>query len=245
MRFFNTDNSVLTHRPLKDTLLRLVVWILGIFFLTILSAVVLTRCALVLSLVFHNRFAPPWCSINTLKSLPAYIRSSFASLLQQLTGYPNIGAVFQNPNRDICLYSWVEKMYQKNISFTPPYSKLCNENGNIMKKKPLKFIVDILLFIDMSSIAVLGILLGLVIPKGRVHPSKKYFLGLHRHEWGDIHFYLSFFLLLLLVFHIWFNWTRMTQSTKHYFGNHWKNCLWGISGAWILVLLLGWIAVRF
>jgi hypothetical protein len=37
-------------------------------------------------------------------------------------------------------------------------------------------------FIDMSSIAVLGILLGFIIPKGKGHLSNNYFLGLHRHE---------------------------------------------------------------
>jgi len=59
MRVLIANNSVLVRKNLKDVLGRLVVWIIGIFFLTILGAVVLTRCALVLSLIFHNRFAPP------------------------------------------------------------------------------------------------------------------------------------------------------------------------------------------
>jgi len=114
-----------------------------------------------------------------------------------------------------------------------------------LKKNTLKYFINTLLFIDMSSIAVLGLLLGFVIPKGKVQPSNKHFLGLHRHEWGDIHLYLSLFLLVLLVFHIWFNWTWIVQTTKRYFGNHWKNFLWAISCGWIIVLLIGWIAVRF
>ena len=114
-----------------------------------------------------------------------------------------------------------------------------------LKKNTLKYFIDILLFIDMSSIAALGLLLGFVIPQGKVHPSDKYFLGIHRHEWGDIHLYLSLFLLVLLVFHIWFNWAWIVQSTKRYFGNHWKNFLWAISCGWIVVLLIGWLAVRF
>jgi len=113
-----------------------------------------------------------------------------------------------------------------------------------MKKNTLKYFIDTLLFIDMSSIAVLGLLLGFVIPKGKVQSSNKYFLGLHRHEWGDIHLYLSLFLLVLLVFHIWFNWTWIVQATKRSFGNHWKNFLWAISCGWIIVLLIGWIAVK-
>jgi hypothetical protein len=106
-------------------------------------------------------------------------------------------------------------------------------------------LINVALFIDMTSIAILGLLLGFVIPKGSVHPSEKYFLGLHRHEWGDIHLYLSLFFLILLFFHIWFNWTWVIQSTKRYLGVHWKNFLWTISFTWIIVLFLGWLAVRF
>lgn len=114
-----------------------------------------------------------------------------------------------------------------------------------MKKNTLKFFIDTLLFIDMSSIAALGLLFGFVIPKGKALPSNKYFLGLHRHEWGDIHLYLSLFLLVLLVFHIWFNWTWIVQSTKRYFGNYWNNFLWLLSCAWIIVLSIGWVVVRY
>ena len=113
-----------------------------------------------------------------------------------------------------------------------------------MKKNTLKYFINTLLFIDMSSIAALGLLLGFVIPKGKALSSNKYFLGLHRHEWGDIHLYLSLFLLVLLVFHLWFNWAWIVQSTKRYFGNHWKNFLWVISCAWIIVLSIGWVVVR-
>ena len=59
MEVLIANNSAPVRKNLKDVLGRLVVWIIGISFLTIFSAVVLTRCALVISLIFHNRFAPP------------------------------------------------------------------------------------------------------------------------------------------------------------------------------------------
>ena len=121
---------------------------------------------------------------------------------------------------------------------------LCIYGENNLKKNTLKYFIDTLLFIDISSIAVLGFLLGFVIPKGEAHSSNKYFLGLHRHEWGDIHLCLSLFLLALLVFHIWFNWTWIVQSTKHYFGTHWEKFLWFILCAWIIVLSIGWIVIK-
>ena len=113
-----------------------------------------------------------------------------------------------------------------------------------MKKIPLKYFIDTILFIDICSIAVIGLFLGFIIPKGNAQQVSKYFLGLHRHEWGDIHLYLSLFLLVLLFFHIWLNWTWIIQSTKRYFGNNWKRALWCFSAAWLLVLFVGWVAIK-
>ena len=114
-----------------------------------------------------------------------------------------------------------------------------------MKKNTLKYLINVTLFIDMTSVTVLGFLLGFVIPKGQGHSSQNYFLGLHRYDWADIHLYLALLLLPLLVFHVWFNWTWVIQSTKRYMGDHWKNFLWAISFAWIIVLIFGWFAVKF
>ena len=113
-----------------------------------------------------------------------------------------------------------------------------------MKNNFLRYLIAVILFIDMCSIAMIGLLLGFIIPEGKAHQASKYFLGLHRHEWGDIHLYLSIFLLVLLFFHIWFNWTWIVQSTKRYFGNNWKNVLWCFSAAWLMVLFIGWVAAR-
>ncbi len=74
-----------------------------------------------------------------------------------------------------------------------------------MKKNALKYIIDVTIFIDMCSVTVIGLLMGFVIPKEK--GGDKYFLSLHRREWGDIHLYLSLFLLVLLFFHVWFNWS--------------------------------------
>ena len=94
----------------------------------------------------------------------------------------------------------------------------------------------------MCSIAVIGLLLGFIIPKEKA--VDKYFLGLHRHEWGDIHLYWSLFLLVLLFFHVLFNWAWIVNSTKRYFGENWRNVLWGFSVGWIAVLFIGWIVVQ-
>jgi multisubunit Na+/H+ antiporter MnhB subunit len=113
-----------------------------------------------------------------------------------------------------------------------------------MKKNTLKYFIDIALFIDMCSIAVIGLLMGFIIPQGKVSQSEKYFLGLHRHDWGDIHLSLSIFLLILLFFHIWLNWTWIVKSTKQYFGKHWKNAILFFCAAWLIILIIGWIVIK-
>ena len=104
--------------------------------------------------------------------------------------------------------------------------------------------IDALLFMDICSIGVIGLLLAFVIPEGRAMAGSKYFLGLHRHDWGDIHLYLSLLLITLLIFHIWFNWTWIVQSTKKYFGHRWKNALWCFAAGWLLVLIIGYSIKR-
>lgn len=111
-----------------------------------------------------------------------------------------------------------------------------------MKKNSIKCLIDALLFIDISSIAVIGGLLAVVIPRGQSARASGHFLGLHRHEWAEIHLYLSMLLLVLLIFHLGFNRGWIVQSTKQVFGTRWKTALWCLAGAWIAVLGLAWMA---
>ena len=113
-----------------------------------------------------------------------------------------------------------------------------------MKKADLQYLVDALLFIAVCSTTAVGLLLGFVIPEGRLRESTKYLLGLHRHEWGDIHLFLSVSFLLLLGIHIALHWTWVIQTTRRHFGDKWKKALWMLSGAWILVLLIAWAVTR-
>ena len=112
-------------------------------------------------------------------------------------------------------------------------------------KKNLKYFNNVLMFVDLTSTAAIGLLMGFVIPSGRQAGENKYFLGLHRHDWGDIHLYLSLFFLVLLGIHIWLNWTWIVQTTKSYVGEYWKNTLYALAGAWLLVLFVAWLVVRF
>jgi len=114
-----------------------------------------------------------------------------------------------------------------------------------VKKNTVKYLLDALLFVDISSMAALGFLLAFVIPRGRPQIFSTYFLGLHRHQWTDIHLFLSLFLVPLLFFHILLNWTWVVQSSKRYLGSRWRQFLWAVSTAWILILFAGYITARF
>ena len=105
-----------------------------------------------------------------------------------------------------------------------------------MKKSDWQYLIDTLLFIFIMGIVLIGFLLGLVIPKGpSVAESAKYFLGLHRHGWGDIHFYLSIAFTTLVLIHLLFSWKWIKNRAKHIFKNVWRTSL-------ILTLFLALLA---
>jgi hypothetical protein len=108
-----------------------------------------------------------------------------------------------------------------------------------MKTTALKYVIDVTLFIVISTIAVLGLMLGFVIPRGG--GGQAFFMGLNRHTWGDVHLYLSLLLLIILPLHLMFNWIWIAQSSRRYLGPRWKQFLWGIGGAWMVIILIAWI----
>ncbi|MFW6326019.1 MAG: DUF4405 domain-containing protein [Desulfovermiculus sp.] len=113
-----------------------------------------------------------------------------------------------------------------------------------MTKNTLKYITNALLFVDICAISVIGLLLKFVIPTGRAQSGQKYLLGLHRHEWGDLHLYLSLLLLLLLIVHVWFNWKWIVNSTRRYFGIWARYFYAAMLCAWIGVLFVGWAVMQ-
>ena len=104
-----------------------------------------------------------------------------------------------------------------------------------MKKSDWQYLIDTLLFISIMGIVFIGFLLGLVIPKGpSVAESSKYFLGLHRHGWGNIHFYLSIAFTILVLIHLLFSWKWIKNKAKQIFKKTWQTSLF-------MILLLGLI----
>jgi hypothetical protein len=110
-----------------------------------------------------------------------------------------------------------------------------------MKKSDWQYLVDILLFLSIVGITVIGFLMGLVIPKGPAAPeSTKYFLGLHRHQWSNIHFYLSIAFVIFLIIHILLSWKWIKGKSQKIFKQKWNTALIALAVASILLIFVFW-----
>jgi len=110
-----------------------------------------------------------------------------------------------------------------------------------MKKTDWQYLVDTLLFLCIVGIVVIGFLMGLVIPKGpAAAESAKYFLGLHRHQWGNIHFCLSIAFTVLVIIHLILSWKWIKGKARQIFKGRWDTALILTAIVSILVLFLFW-----
>lgn len=108
-----------------------------------------------------------------------------------------------------------------------------------MERNKLNFIIDALMFVAFAAIIFIGLMLGFVIPTGEVPAPQKYLWGLHRHDWGNIHLYLSLSLIALFIVHIILHWSWIKATAKKYLGN--VSMLWALVLASFVLLFLLWL----
>ncbi len=78
-----------------------------------------------------------------------------------------------------------------------------------MSKNKVHLLVDLLAYLVMACLASTGLILWKILPpgsSGRHGERGLALLGMTRHEWGDIHFYLALSLLGLTVLHVALHW---------------------------------------
>lgn len=110
-----------------------------------------------------------------------------------------------------------------------------------MKRTDWKYLIDALLFICIVVIAFIGFIMGLVLGRGsNVPESSKYFFGLHRHDWGDIHFYFSIAFTVLVIIHLILSWSWIKGKARIIFKRGWALQLVLLAIAPFLLLLLIW-----
>ncbi len=73
-----------------------------------------------------------------------------------------------------------------------------------MKRSKLNFIFDAIAFSGFVFLTTTGVLMRYVLPPGSRRFSTIW--GLDRHEWGDIHFWISIVFLGLLAMHLLLHW---------------------------------------
>jgi hypothetical protein len=111
-----------------------------------------------------------------------------------------------------------------------------------MKKTDWKYLVDVLMFLFMIGIMLVGILLAFVLKEGpAVRESDKFFLGLHRHQWSHIHLYLSLAFAVTLVFHLLLEWSWIRGKSQRLFKTAWKPVLGLILAAAVLLPFGFWL----
>lgn len=112
-----------------------------------------------------------------------------------------------------------------------------------LTKTDWKYVVDTLMFLCMVGIVLIGLLMGFVIPEGRLGPGQsKFFLGVHRHQWGDIHLWLSLAFTALVVVHIVLAWSWFKGKAKGLFGKAWRPVLGLTLVAAVLIPVIFWLS---
>lgn len=73
-----------------------------------------------------------------------------------------------------------------------------------MKRKNIHFIVDVVAFIAFTLMTSTGVLVRYMLPPGSGRFSSLW--GMNRHDWGDIHYWVSIVLFASLTIHLVLNW---------------------------------------
>jgi len=106
-----------------------------------------------------------------------------------------------------------------------------------------KYVVDTLMVLSILGVTLIGLLMAFVIPEGRLEAGQsKYFLGLHRHQWGDIHLDLSLALAALVIVHVVLAWGWIKGKARGLFGRSWAAAVGLTVLAAVLVPALFWLA---
>ena len=74
-----------------------------------------------------------------------------------------------------------------------------------MKKKPIRVIVDILMFVSMCFLSGTGLLIHYRLVPGYRGGHGLTLLGLSRHEWGFYHLWVAYLLIFLVLVHLILN----------------------------------------
>ncbi|MCK4835243.1 MAG: DUF4405 domain-containing protein [Candidatus Aminicenantes bacterium] len=109
-----------------------------------------------------------------------------------------------------------------------------------MRKTTSRFWVDVVLFIALFGLVITGLIMTFFTDSGPyVKETSKYFLELHRHQWGGIHLYFAIAFTILILVHLILEWRWIKEKTKNLFKRAWM--LVPIAGIAILFVFVSWV----
>ena len=81
-----------------------------------------------------------------------------------------------------------------------------------MKRSRKNFVIDSLAFLFFLCLVSTGIVLHYLLPHGS--GGSRSIWGMNRHDWGDIHFYISIGFLLILAIHLILHWNWIVNLIR-------------------------------
>jgi hypothetical protein len=110
-------------------------------------------------------------------------------------------------------------------------------SGSLTGRSTLPRILNALLWLVFCAMSGTGLLLALRLPPGSRGGAGLSALGLSRHEWGDVHMWLSFAFIALILAHLLLHWRWLWQVAAR--KRRWPLLLgFGIGAALLLALAL-------
>lgn len=107
-----------------------------------------------------------------------------------------------------------------------------------MNKNKLHLLVDVLAYLCMVALASTGLILIYKLPHGSPREGLT-LLGLDRHGWGDVHWYLAIGLLSLVALHVVLHWKWVTNTLGALVRSHAARRAGAGAGGTALLLVLG------
>jgi hypothetical protein len=74
-----------------------------------------------------------------------------------------------------------------------------------------KKVIDLALYLVACTLTGTGLLLAYRLPHGVGHAGRIFFLGYGRHEWGNVHTWLAYVAIFLVVVHLLLSWQWLVK----------------------------------
>jgi hypothetical protein len=93
---------------------------------------------------------------------------------------------------------------------------------NTMKKTTTRFWVDAVMFVSLFGLLITGLIMAFFADSGPLVPeASKYFLKLHRHQWGGIHSCFAIVFTGMLFIHLILEWKWIVGKTRNLLKKSW------------------------